>query len=238
MTLNTKDFEGKKFGRLTIVSTELVYKETLRGSQRETLCSCICECGGTKEVSLTALRRSSGSTKSCGCLHREVSSKLVRQHGRTGTKTHTVWSDIIARCTKEYAKSYKNYGGRGIPVCDRWLEPEGQGFINFLDDMGEVPSENHSIERKDVNSGYSPSNCIWTDDNSLQSYNTRLRITNTTGKTGVSEFTDRKGVTIFLAQISKDKKRRRKNFSSFEQAAKQRDAWEIELYGFNHCNTR
>jgi hypothetical protein len=77
-------------------------------------------------------------------------------HGQFGTKTHHCWANMVQRCTNTNNKAYANYGGRGIHVCERWLE----SFVNFLDDMGECP-KGLTLDRIDVNGNYEPSNCQW-----------------------------------------------------------------------------
>ena len=144
---------GKVFGRLTIIS-EYIYD----GKVRKWVC--ICECGKQKITQEGALR--SGKTKSCGCFKVDENRNRLTKIGRSINKKHTgeynSYHAMIQRCTNINNDRYINYGGRGISVCNRWLE----SFENFLEDMGEKPSSKHSIDRfPNINGNYEPSNCRW-----------------------------------------------------------------------------
>ena len=151
MKRKTIDLAGRVFGRLTVIS--FVHRD-LRSQGHW---KCRCRCGNIKVIQYANL--TSGSSKSCGCLQRELISNRMTMdhttHGMYGTKTYHVWANMIQRCANPNHKSYHNYGGRGIKVCERWAD-----FKNFLDDMGERP-DGLSIERKNNNGGYSPCNCKW-----------------------------------------------------------------------------
>lgn len=145
----TEDLSGRVFGRLTVV--ERVGEKRWRSS---------CTCGGIA-ISKTQ-NLISGKAKSCGCLSREVAASLKRTHGAANTRAHNTWNGIIQRCNNPNNKHFKNYGGRGITVCDEWLD-----FSTFLRDMGQ-PAEGFSIERVDNNAGYFKENCIWADRTTQQ----------------------------------------------------------------------
>ena len=145
------DITGQKFGRLTVVERS--------GSKKGegVLWRCACDCGG--EVETTGKKLRSGNTKSCGCIVKDilaVRNKTSARHGLTNTPTFTAWVNLRQRCLNPNHSSYSDYGGRGIKVCDRWLE----SFENFLADMGEKPV-GMSIERNDVDGNYEPTNCRW-----------------------------------------------------------------------------
>lgn len=148
------DLRLQRFGRLLAV--EIVGKSDSGKIQWR----CACECGKDAIVSANQLR--SGKAKSCGCLRKEVAASAHRTHGeaaRGGQETpeYRTWKAMKTRCLNARQIGWNYYGGRGIEVCDRWMN----SFEDFLADMGRKPSPQHSIERKDNDAGYSPENCKW-----------------------------------------------------------------------------
>lgn len=144
-----KDLTGKKFGRLLVLSMA----ERIKGNVHIAW-NCICDCGVIKSVFGSNLKR--GLTKSCGCIHREELVKRNTTHNLSNESLYGTWHQMIERCYNTKNVNFHNYGGRGIVVCERWLN----SVENFINDMGIRP-EGYSLDRIEVNGNYEPNNCKW-----------------------------------------------------------------------------
>ncbi len=151
-----KDLIGQRYGKLTAIKPD--GRETPTKGKRTGQLKYLwkCDCGNFISARTSAV--TCGNTKSCGCNHiGQITHGATMGKHRTGKtlRSYTIWADMRRRCNKPSDKSYPNYGGRGIHVCERWCKYE-----NFVSDMGE-PALNMSIDRVDNDKGYSLENCKW-----------------------------------------------------------------------------
>ena len=148
---NFIDLTGQRFGRLTVV--ERAPDQVLSNGKHIVRWTCSCDCGNETAVLGENLRY--GHTKSCGCLRADLLSR-PKKHALVGSKLYGVWAGMIQRCENPKQEHYKNYGGRGIRVCDEWHD-----FRNFWADMHDGYAEGLQIDRIDTDGNYEPGNCRW-----------------------------------------------------------------------------
>lgn len=172
MKINKQDYINKTYNRLTIISFEepRIYANKNGYFKKATIVKCLCECGNIWKGLLTSVINN--KTKSCGCFSKEIACKNGKnntKHNLVKSSEYKTWRAIKARCLNPKNPAFHNYGGRGITICDRWLN----SFENFLEDMGRKPSKNHSIDRINNNGNYELSNCKWSSKKE-QSNNQRI----------------------------------------------------------------
>lgn len=154
MPAKIKDITGQRFGRLTALS---ISKDVAYDGSRNWLVKC--DCGTILMVNGSRLRR--GGVVSCGCYPKELHSKQLKTHGKSKTRLFSVWQQMKSRCSNSKTKAYKDYGGRGIRVCDEWLH-NFQAFYDWAIAHGydeNAPRGKCTLDRIDVNGNYEPSNC-------------------------------------------------------------------------------
>lgn len=165
------DLTGQKFGKLTVLKFA-GFSKTHHGSYW----LCKCDCGNTKEVFGSSLKH--GLTTSCGCYRNKCTSERTYKHGSYNNRIYRIWAGMIARCTNKNAPRYKDWGGRGITVCEKW-----RTFQGFYEDMKGGYADNLSIDRIDNDKNYCKENCRWATKEEQANNTSQNRYINYNGRT-------------------------------------------------------
>ena len=187
--------KGSRFGKI-IVQGEISKECRPKAGGRNWLC--LCDCGNTCVKTTSELN--SGLGKSCGC--------ITKTHGMSGNRQYSIWNDMRRRCRKEHNRAYKNYGLRGIDYPSKW-----ETFDGFWEDMGDSYRDNLTLERIDVNKGYSKDNCCWVPKEE-QAKNKRIYSNNSLGLPNM-QIVNNKGIPTLKVRIQQTdtKKIHSKHFS-------------------------
>lgn len=148
LPVTVKDLTGQRFGRLLVASYAGKHRKRHKWN-------CVCDCGNLSCIDRPQL--TGGKSVSCGCYKKELLSRVAKTHGMCNSAEYHIYRNMLARCHNEKNTSFPGYGGRGITVCDRWME----SFENFYADMGSRPSKIHSIDRINNDGNYEPGNVKW-----------------------------------------------------------------------------
>lgn len=223
-----RDYAGDKYGRLTLIKEVSPYIPPDKSYQsRKYLCRC--DCGKEVEVVLSAMR--SGNSQSCGCLSREnVIKRNVKnsKYGKWKDNIHfSRWKGMVERCYYPKHKDFKNYGAKGIQVCEEWKD-HPKTFIEWIEKESnwQVNGKELTLDRIDRNGNYEPSNCKFST-HSEQAINRGVPASNTSGYPGVSPHLDR-----WRARITVDG--RRKSLGVYKKkidAMNARREAELRYYG-------
>lgn len=155
--INLENLIGVKYNNLTII--EEVDAIFTKGGNKKRMISCRCNCGVEKTLVMSEVIN--GYVKSCGCYSRVLAKEntTIRntKHKMYGTSEYNTWQSMKKRCLNPNHKAYDYYGGRGITVCDSWIN----SFPNFYNDMGSKPNKDSSLDRIDNEKGYFKENCRW-----------------------------------------------------------------------------
>lgn len=145
------ELAGQVFGRLTVMEFVGV---TVR---KHSVWRCVCSCDAEREVIVRGAELIKGATKSCGCLAVEMTICRSLTHGKSRTTEYRIWAGIKDRCLNPNSRSYPGWGGRGIKMCQRWQE----SFEAFLEDVGDRPGMEYTLDRIDNDGNYEKGNVRW-----------------------------------------------------------------------------
>lgn len=171
-----KNLTGKPFGRLRVV------ERAENSKTGETRWKCICSCENKTECIVRATDLQRGRVQSCGCIRKEKlkNNPNGTKHGQKGTRLYTIWCDMKARCYYSKDRNFKNYGGRGITVCDEWKN-NFQAFYDWSINNGY--QDTLSINRINTDGNYEPSNCNWVTREEQDNNTRRNHFVTYSGKT-------------------------------------------------------
>lgn len=188
------DLTGQKFNKWTVL------ERGANSKANKVMWLCRCDCGTERLVARYSL--TGGGTKSCGCHSRSETKARLTKHGMTKTRIHSLWRGIHTRCYNPNRKTWSDYGGRGITVCERWHD-----FEAFYEDIGQFYSGGMTIERINNDLGYQPDNCKWVPK-SEQSRNRRsvIYIDTLSGRMSIADAARLAGVSWFCMHNRAKKK--------------------------------
>lgn len=146
------DLTGLVFDRLTVIKR--CGTKVFPSGQKRPLYLCKCECGN--EVTVLSSNLNRGNTKSCGCLAIDCRTS----HNQWGDKIYKCWDNMRSRCYNPNATGYKNWGGRGIRVCDEWRN-NYEAFYNYVSELPHFMEDGYTLDRINVNGNYEPDNVRW-----------------------------------------------------------------------------
>lgn len=218
--------EGDIYNKLEVLKVFKVFKPNKKYGRKHFELRCYCG----KIFVADAANIVNSHTTSCGCYAEEVCGQFNKSHGMSETPEYSSYKSMIARVRGGTEREIKYYRDKGIKIWEAWLEENGKGFINFLEDLGPRP-EGTSLDRWPNNKGdYEPTNCRWATP-SEQNYNKAISVKNKSGVTGVSW---NKLMDQWEARIGFNKEVKILGlFDAIEDAIEARKAAEIEFYGYN-----
>lgn len=180
------ELTGERFGRLTVI------KEAGRTKDKQALWLCSCDCGN--EVVVRGSCLANGHTQSCGCKRSDVTAERNYKHGESKSKLRSIWKGIInrtVRCSPKHERLWRDYGTKGIGICDEWLE-----YTNFSKwAHANGYQDGLTIDRIDNDKGYSPGNCRWvTTKEQANNKKNNLRITHNGVTKTAAEWSEYTGI--------------------------------------------
>lgn len=178
------DLTGQRFGTQIVLGLS-----ERRDSHGRRFWTVRCDCGRVHDMDARDLKKA----QSCGCQKKKLISESRKTHGMTKHPAYGVWHSMVQRCTEPTHQAWRNYGGRGITVCERWLH----SFENFWSDMGGTYETGLDLDRRDNDAGYSPENCRWVS-RKVSTRNRRVSrfVETSLGRMTVAELSEKTGIGV------------------------------------------